>query len=522
MEQSQILKYCLEKGILLDKEVLNIFSESMDFESAKLVIGKIREYTNKKLITKEVFDTNRDKVDKIFSNLSEDKKKNLEKLKIKMGLEVEISREYSNGSEEISPEKIKLKDNGLKTKSFITSLGKKPDVDDFVKYFRNRFVKLRGILSSHSNLANLVSMNKISGNRQGISVIGMVSDKRVTKNGNILLTLEDLTGAIRILVNKNREELYGICEDVTLDSVIGVKGSGNKEIIFANDIVFPDSVLFKRKKSPVEEYALFLGDLHYGSRLFLEENFKKFIDYLNGKVPGTTDVEKIKYLFIIGDVVSGVGIYPGQELTLTLNDLEAQFKGLANLLSQIRDDVQIIISPGNHDGVRLMEPQPIFDKKYAWPLYELENVTLVTNPSYINFGAKENFPGFDILMYHGFSYPFYADNVPSLIKIDAINAPDKIMSYLLKNRHLAPTHSSVQYYPLEEDPLLIENIPDIFFSGHTHKMAASYYNNILLISSASWESMTEYQEKLGNKPDFCKVPMFNLKTREIKILDFEK
>ena len=69
--------------------------------------------------------------------------------------------------------------------------------------------------------------------------------------------------------------------------------------------------------------------------------------------------------------------------------------------------------------------------------------------------------------------------------------------------------------------LIIKKIPDIFVSAHTHKSAVSYYNNTLLISVSSWESKTPYQEKMGNEPDFCKVPMFNLKTRTIKILDFE-
>ncbi len=552
MNQNQILKYCLEEGILLDREVLNIFTESMDFESAKLIITKIREQTNKKLITKDLFD-NKEKVNQIFSTLSDDKKENLEKLKIKMGIEVEISREThsinnednskkntdfskfkfgnnlnkSNLKGEISKkdnfeQENKIKSKGIKTKSFITTLKKKPDIDDFIKHFRNRFVKLRGILNSHSNLTNLVSINKISGNRQGISIIGMVSEKRVTKNGNILLTLEDLTDSIKILINKNREELYKKCEDISIDSVIGVKGSGSREIIFVNDVVFPDSVLFKRKKSPEEEYVLFIGDFHYGSQLFLEENFKKFVEYLKGKISDDPEIKKIKYIFVVGDIVSGVGVYPNQESQLNVKDLESQFKGISDLLSQIPKDIQIIICPGNHDGVRIMEPQPIFDKKYAWPIYELENVKVVTNPSYITFGIKDNFSGFNLLMYHGFSFPFYSDNVPSLITADAINSPDKIMKYLLKNRHLAPTHSSVQYYPFEEDPLLINDIPDIFFAGHTHKMAVSYYNNILLISCSSWESISSYQERLGNKPDFCKVPMFNLKTREIKILDFEK
>ena len=34
--------------------------------------------------------------------------------------------------------------------------------------------------------------------------------------------------------------------------------------------------------------------------------------------------------------------------------------------------------------------------------------------------------------------------------------------------------------------------------------------------------MTPYQEKFGNEPDHCKVPMLNLKTRAIKLLDFEE
>ena len=104
----------------------------------------------------------------------------------------------------------------------------------------------------------------------------------------------------------------------------------------------------------------------------------------------------------------------------------------------------------------------------------------------------------------------------------AMNSPEDIMKYLLKNRHLAPAHASVQYFPSEEkDSHLIYTIPDIFVSAHTHVSAVSYYNNILVVSVSSWESMTTHQEKLGNKPDFCKIPMFNLKTREVKILDFE-
>jgi DNA polymerase II small subunit len=268
--------------------------------------------------------------------------------------------------------------------------------------------------------------------------------------------------------------------------------------------------------------VLFAGDLHFGSKLFMRENFLKFIDYLNGNFQDNLEYKKIKYLFFVGDVVTGIGNYPNQEKDLEISDLEEQFLGLAELLGKIRKDIQIIISPGNHDGIRLMEPQPFLDEKYAWPLYEMENVLITPNPGYVNIGEKTNFSGFVVLTYHGFSYPYYANSIPYLIQKKAMNCPEEIMKYLLKNRHLAPTHTSTQYFPLEKDGLLIKEIPDIFVSAHTHKCGVAYYNNILLISISCWEEMTPYQEKFGNVPDHCKVPMFNLKTRKIKILDFEE
>lgn len=302
---------------------------------------------------------------------------------------------------------------------------------------------------------------------------------------------------------------------------MGFKGSGSREIFFANEIFFPDAALPEKKHSPVEEYALFVSDIHVGSKLFLEKNFLHFIDYLNGKIPNTPETEKIKYLFIVGDLVAGVGVFPNQEKILEIKDIEGQYAKFAELAGKIRGDIKMIIIPGNHDCVRLMEPQPILDEKYAWPIYNLKNAVLASNPSLINIGAKKNFPGFEVLMYHGFSYFYYAGSVPKLVSQDSANSPDKIMTYLLQHRHLAPTHASVQYMPSEKDPLLIRKIPDIFVSGHTHTGTVSNYNNILVISTSCWEDLTPIQEKFGSKPNFCKVPMFNLKTRQIRILDFE-
>jgi len=529
MDTKQLLKFCLEKGLLLDKEVLGLFNETSDIESVKLIIEKIKNCTKQNVITKNVFYENKEKVNQFLYELPQKNQKELENLKIKLGLSIEISREKQFLVNEENQKNIneakniyeKIEDNKVTVLSSVPLSNKKIEVQDFVAYFKSRFIEMRGLLQTHSELENLVSISKIFGTHQKISIIGIVYDKSVTKNKNILLEIEDATGKIKVLISKTKKGVYEKAENVALDSVLGFKGSGNEEIFFADDIIYPDSSLPERKNSPKEEWALFIGDLHFGSKRFMKNNFLKFIDYLNGDFQSEGETKKIKYLFLVGDVVTGIGNYPNQEKDLEIVDLEEQFFGLAELLSKIRKDIKIIISPGNHDGVRLMEPQPFLDEKYAWPLYEMENVVITPNPSYLKIGEKTNFSGFTVLTYHGFSYPYYANNIPSLIQKKAMNCPEEIMKYLLKNRHMAPTHSSTQYFPLEKDGLLIREVPDIFVSAHTHKCGVAYYNNILLISISCWEEMTPYQEKFGNIPDHCKVPMFNLKTRKVKILDFE-
>jgi len=527
----EILNFCVEKGFLVDSDLLDIFSDTQDIDSVKLIIEKVKTYTHQNVLTKTLFERNKEQVNKFFLDLPEENKKNLERLRIKLGLSIEISKEESDSAlyskiEESSKE-YSNKNNfekNINILSYIPKNNNKIEVKDFVSHFRKRFDDLKEILQERFELDNLLSIDKISGSRQGISIIGMVYNKSLTKNKNILLEVEDLTGRVKILVSKSKEDLYKIAEEICLDSVLGFRCSGNNEVLFANGIFFPDSKIPERKKSSLEEYVLFIGDLHFGSKLFLREGFLKFIEYLNCGVEGNEreEIKKIKYLFITGDLVTGVGNYPGQEKDLEIIDLEEQFIELAKLLEKIPEHIKIIISPGNHDGVRIMEPQPVFDVKYSWPLHQLKNVIITENPCLLNIGAQEDFIGFDILTYHGFSYPYYAGNIPELIKKKAMNSPEEIMKYLLKQRHLAPTHGSTQYYPYKEDLLMIKNAPDIFVSGHTHKCGVSYYNNILIISTSCWEAMTPYQEKFGNEPDHCKVPMLNLKTRAVKILDFEE
>ena len=521
MNPKEILKYCIDKGVLIDSEALSLLKETGDTESAKIIIENLKSYTTKKVITKSLFEENKEKIIDLVSKLPHENRRSLESFKIKLGLEIEISRVSSLiSSSEVEKEIIKEDEASVKILSPDPKPGSKIDLNSFVKTFKSKFTELRNILQDRAELENLVSINKLS-KTQKSSIIGIVYDKRVTKNKNILLEVEDLTGRTRVLINHNNPDLFALAEDIALDSVLGFSGFGDGEIFFVNNFIFPDVAVTEKKYSPVEEYAVFIADLQFGSRLFLKNQFEKFITYLSEDGPNDPEVRKIKYLFISGDIISGVGVYPSQIKDLEIDDIEEQFRQIAELLKRVRKDIKIIITPGNHDGVRLQEPQPPMDEKYAWPLYNLDNVILTVNPARINIGARKDFSGFDILVYHGYSYPYYSNNIPSLIRADAINAPEKIMKYLLQLRHLAPSYGSIQYAPLEEDLHVIKNIPDIFVSGHLHKSGITSHNGVLIISCSTWEAETENQKKRGNKPDFCKVPVFNLKTRAIKMLDFE-
>ena len=514
MDTKEILKFCANKGLLIEPELLKLFKETTDIEGAKIILENIKNHTSSKIITRSLFEENRNQVSEFFLELPKENQEKLERFKVKLGLQIEILRETSK-KEEANSELDSL----VIVNSRLSNVKKKINVDDFVKNLRGRFQSIREILQERAELENLVSINKLSKTRQGVSIIGLISSKIVTKNNNLLFDVEDLTGRVRVLINQNKPDLYKIAEDISMDSVIGFSGFGDREIFFENKIIFPDVALFEKKQSPIEECAVFISDLQFGSKLFLKGQFNKFIEYLSEKNT-SEEARKIKYLFIVGDLVSGVGVYPLQIKDLEIGDIEEQYNQLAELLKKIRKDIKIIISPGNHDGVRLMEPQPILDEKYAWALYNLTNVVMTGNPAYVNIGARNGFSGIDVLTYHGFSYPYYANNVPCLIE-KGMNSPEDIMAYLLKNRHLAPTHTSVQYLPSETDNHVIKKIPDIFASGHLHKLAISKYNGVLILSNSTWENETEYQKKGGSKPDFCKVPLVNLKTRAVKILDFE-
>src|SRR3989344_2970516 len=225
--QQEVLNFCMYKGILLDKDILNVLENLRDIEVAKNFIEKIDFQYKQKIITKSFFQKNSDKVSDILLSYKGDNRKLIEEFFLSLGLNISNSEKT-----EESINKIKENVGNVSVKVF-QNLPKKIEVKDFVNNFRSRYSFLKNILQQRPELDNLISINRIS--EGSFSIIAMVSDKRTTKNGNVILELEDLTGRIISLVTKNRPEVFEKSKELLLDEVIGLKCNGNKEMIFRSE-----------------------------------------------------------------------------------------------------------------------------------------------------------------------------------------------------------------------------------------------------------------------------------------------
>lgn len=417
----------------------------------------------------------------------------------------------------------------LKIKFSYIDVVKKRESSDFVQLFKNRFNTIEKILRNRRELQSITSINRILSkkSKEDVAIIGLVLDIQKTKNDNIVLLMEDQTAQIKVIINKSKPSIYALTSEIVHDEVLGITGTYRDGVIFATNILFPDIPLnTELKKSSDECYAAFISDIHIGSNNFMAEEFNKFISWLNSEYGSEQHREiakKLHYLIIAGDLIDGVGIYPQQESELDIKDVVEQYTFLAGLLSKIPCHIKIILSPGNHDAIRISEPQPPPYKDFAAALYALPNVYFVSNPAIVNIHKSTNFPGFDILIYHGYSFDYYVANVDELRLKGGYKKGENILKFLLKKRHLAPTHSSTLYIPdIVSDPLVIDVVPDFFATGHTHYTVVSNYRNTTLISGSCWQAKTSFQEKMGHEPQPCRVPVVNLQTRAVRILNFNK
>ncbi len=385
--------------------------------------------------------------------------------------------------------------------------------------FFSKYEKLRKIIKSRRDTTNAVSIGNITKLHivnEDIVIIAMVKEKYTTKNNNLILELEDNTGEIKGFIGK--DESINI-DDIILDDVAGFKGRYNGNYFFIKDVIYPDIPLPDAINTIEDDLnSVFISDLHYGSKNFLEKVEYKFINWLNSN---EKDALKVKYVFIAGDIADGVGVYASQKEDLEIADIFDQYSKFEEFVEKIPEYINICVIPGNHDAVRSSEPQPALDKNLLPRISEFKNVFLGENPSYFNIHGQDGNRGINVLMYHGYSFTSIANQVTSL-RQKGIKEPQYIMKDVLRRRHLAPFYGATLQAPDEEDYLVIDDIPDIFHTGDLHSHAIDNYKGVTLISSSTWQSQTSFQDRVGHVANPGKISLVNLKTRIPKYMDYMK
>jgi len=395
----------------------------------------------------------------------------------------------------------------------ITNRGStKGKVGEFKDYFNERFKQLNNILMKHRTLSPITSKDLLKrvGKNEDAVIVGMLIEKAITKNGNVMLRFDDEFGTFNVIATQKDKMLFDVAKGVINDDVVAVRGVKlSDNVLIAKEIDYPDLPQRAYKKLNRDLNAIAISDVHLGSKLFFGNEFQKFINWLSMK--DLTDDEfdvasRIKYMFVAGDVVDGIGIYPQHLSELQIFDVYEQFERIADFFEQVPEHIEIIIGPGNHDPVRLADPQPAIPKEYAQRLYDMKNVHFVGSPSWVEI------EGLKTLMYHGNSM----FSIQGALGLDPTK-PEETMKQMLKRRDLAPTFGTRHpILPEKGAYLIIKEEPDIFITGHIHANGYDTYKGTVIVNPGTWQGQTIYQTEQGHIPTPGRLPIIKLNSGKIQ------
>lgn len=426
--------------------------------------------------------------------------------------EVEVKYKRNLTESKVNFDKFKvLKDTS--NKSYTSG-----EIGNLIEYFQNRYKKLSGILEKRPELRTWQKINEITENQTDLNLIVMITDIRSTKNGHYLIEVEDDTGSMPILVSKDNDDLIRAARNLMRDEVIGViaqkrAGPSENRLAICQNLIDPDVPRKERKE--VDFGTVFTSDIHIGSSTFLEDAFVRFTRWLNGDYGSEEQREmanNVKYMIIGGDIVDGIGVYPNQDKELAIKDITAQYDEAARLVGDIRSDIKIIITPGNHDASRVAEPQPAVPEKYAKSLYKLNNVEFLSNPSTVSLD------GLEVLIYHGRGI----DDMVMGSNDFSHERNDLVMKEFLRKRHLAPLYGERTPLASElEDHLVIDSVPDVLHTGHVHINTYANYKGIHCINSGTFQTQTEFQKIYNIVPTPAEVPIIDVggNYKQLKFID---
>ena len=372
---------------------------------------------------------------------------------------------------------------------------------DYLHYFRDRYNRLGSMIRSRCGAMPIEALTRNTRYRQEeCTIIGMVVEVKTTTNGHRIAEIEDSSANIPVLFRKDRP-VFSDAERIIPDEVIGVKGklSNDGKLFFAELLYRPDIRIDNTPyTSEHPGKAVFISDVHVGSDTFLEACWNRFADWLSDS--------DFSYLLIAGDLVDGIGIYPGQESELVIKNIYEQYDAFGAMMRDLPSRMKIIISPGNHDVVRGAEPQPVipqqFTKKFP------ENCMLVENPALVNL------QGVRVLMYHGRSI----DDMIGLIPGASYEQSGLMMEEMLQRRHLAPAYG--RRTPIaagKTDRLIIDPLPEILHTGHVHISGLTQYRGVLGINAGTWQSQTAFQKQMNVNPTPAQAGVVDLQTLQPEI-----
>ncbi|WP_058367620.1 DNA-directed DNA polymerase II small subunit [Haloparvum sedimenti] len=379
---------------------------------------------------------------------------------------------------------------------------------DFVRTFRDRYERLSSVLRGRVNHRPAEAIDAMPGGSDA-AMIGLVNDVRSTKSGHWLVELEDTTGTFPALIMKDK----GIADNVDellLDECVAVDGTlaDDGGILFADALHFPDVPRTHRPNTADRHVqAALISDVHVGSQEFMADAWHRFTDWLH-----TEEAAPVEYLLLAGDMVEGVGVYPNQDEELDIVDIYEQYERFSEYLKEVPADTEIVMIPGNHDAVRLAEPQPGFDDELR-EIMSAHDARIVSNPATV---TVENV---SVLMYHGVSLDEVIAELPA--EKASYDEPHKAMYHLLKKRHVAPQFGGhTRVAPEDRDYLVIDDVPDVFHTGHVHKLGWGKYHNVLAVNSGCWQAQTDFQKSVNIDPDAGFAPILDLDTLEMTVRKF--
>lgn len=378
----------------------------------------------------------------------------------------------------------------------------------FTTLFLDRYSKLLKIMMARSQSKRLTSIADVASGkfRDETFIAGLLMDRKIDRDVTKLV-IDDPTGSIEILVfNK---ELQESANSLLMDQfLMAAIASGKNGGFIARELLVPDVPEHIASRSKTETYAVLISDLHVGSKYFMEKEFAEFVLWLSSPDPVA---RKVRFLLVCGDIVDGIGIFPNQDKELLLMDVDEQMAKAAQLLDKIPKHIKVFIIPGNHDPGRRALPQPAIPEKHNMGLWNRENFFMLGNPSVIVVN------GVKILMFHGQSLDDVVGTTPGL----SYAQPARAMRALLRTRHLSPIYGKrTPIAPELEDFMVINDVPDIYHSGHIHVVDLEMYKGTLIVNSGAWQTQTPYQASVGINPTPGIAVIVNLATMKVFTKNF--